>query len=89
MDAAQFEADLKRAGYSDIETKRVGSSESTHPHAHPFHVRALVLAGELTLTSQGASRTFRAGDAFEMAAGCVHSEQHGPEGTTYLVGRKT
>jgi len=89
MDAIEFESSLKRAGYQNIETKKVAANTSTQPHSHGFSVRALVLAGDITLTSEGHSRTFRAGDVFEMASGCVHSEQHGPDGSTYLVGQKT
>jgi quercetin dioxygenase-like cupin family protein len=88
MNAAEFETGLKRTGYLDVETKQAMPDLSTQPHSHPFDVRALVLAGEVTLTSQGESRTYRSGDIFEMAAGCEHSERHGPEGTKYLVGRK-
>ena len=89
MDAIEFESSLKRAGYQKRETKKVAANTSTHPHSHGFSVRALVLAGDITLTSEGQSRTFRAGDVFEMTSGCVHSEQHGPDGSTYLVGQKT
>lgn len=89
MDVIEFDSSLKRAGYQNIETTNVAANTSTHPHSHGFSVRALVLAGDITLTSEGQSRTFRAGDVFEMTAGCVHSEQHGPDGSTYLVGRKT
>ena len=88
MNAADFETGLQRAGYLDVETKQAKPDLTTQPHSHPFDVRALVLAGEVTLTSQGQSRTYRAGEIFEMAAGCEHSERHGPEGTKYLVGRK-
>jgi hypothetical protein len=42
----------------------------------------------MTLASDGASRTYRAGEVFEMAAGCEHSERYGPEGARTLVGRK-
>jgi quercetin dioxygenase-like cupin family protein len=88
MDTTEVEIHWKRTGYLDIDTKQVMPNVSTQPHAHAFDARGLVLAGELTLTSQGQSRTFRAGETFEMAAGCVHSEQYGPEGATYLLGRK-
>ena len=88
MNTTEFETGLKRAGYLDVETKQAKPDLTTQPHSHPFDVRALVLAGEVTLTSQGQSRTFRAGEIFEMAAGCEHSERHGPTGTQYLVGRK-
>jgi quercetin dioxygenase-like cupin family protein len=51
-------------------------------------VRAKVLAGEITLTHAGASRTYRTGEVFSMEAGCEHAEQCGPVGVTYTVGRK-
>lgn len=88
MNATEFETSLKRDGYQDIETKKVPGNVSTKPHAHDFGVRALVLAGDITLTFEGQSRTYGVGDIFEMTAGCVHNEQYGPDGTTYLVGRK-
>jgi quercetin dioxygenase-like cupin family protein len=88
MNAADFETGLQRAGYLDVETKQAQPDLTTQPHSHPFDVRALVLAGEVTLTTQGQSRTYRTGEIFEMAAGCEHSERHGPEGTKYLVGRR-
>ena len=88
MTAEEFQIELKRTGYVDIETKTNLPNASTEPHSHPFAVRALVLAGEVTVTSEGASRTLRAGDTLEMAAGCMHSEHYGPEGSTSVVGRK-
>jgi quercetin dioxygenase-like cupin family protein len=88
MNTAEFETALRHAGYQDVETKQAKPDLTTQPHSHPFDVRALVLAGDVTLTSQGQSRTYRAGEIFEMAAGCEHSERHGHEGTKYLVGRK-
>jgi quercetin dioxygenase-like cupin family protein len=89
MDTTAFEASLKSAGYGDIGTSKAPADKVTAPHAHDFDVRALVLSGELTLTTDGVARTYRAGDVFEMAAGCVHSEQYGPEGSESLVGRRS
>ena len=89
MDATEFETGLKRDGYGEIETKKVPGNIATKPHSHDFGVRALVLAGDITLTYEGRSRTFRTGEIFEMTAGRVHHEEYGPEGSTYLVGRKS
>jgi quercetin dioxygenase-like cupin family protein len=89
MDATEFETGLKRDGYGEIETKTVPGKIATKPHSHDFSVRALVLAGDITLTYEGRSRTFRTGEIFEMTAGCVHHEEYGPDGSTYLVGRKS
>jgi quercetin dioxygenase-like cupin family protein len=88
MNADDFESALKRAGYLDVETKQFKPGLATQPHAHPFDVRALVLDGEITLVANGVSRTYRAGEIFEMAAGCEHAEQYGPAGARNLVGRR-
>ncbi len=88
MDTTALAAHWHREGYLDIETKQVRRNVSTQPHAHPFDARGLILAGELTLTWEGQTSTFRVGDTFDMPAGCVHSEQYGPEETTFLLGRR-
>jgi mannose-6-phosphate isomerase-like protein (cupin superfamily) len=88
VNTADFETALRRAGYQDVEHKQTQPDFTTQPHSHPFDVRALVLEGEMTLTSQGESRTYRAGEIFEMAAGCEHSECFGPAGAKTLAGRR-
>ncbi len=88
MDTAAFEAALKADGYTDIEKKTVGPGVVNPVHAHAFGVRFLVLSGEMTVTANGSAHTCRAGDTFAMEPGCEHSEQYGPAGMVYLVGRK-
>ena len=87
MDTKAFEAKLKQAGY-EPETKTVAANFKSKPHTHEFDVWLLVVSGQLTLTRGEASETYRPGDTFEMTAGCLHTEQYGPDGTTYLVGRR-
>ncbi|MFM2400154.1 MAG: hypothetical protein RL341_2311 [Pseudomonadota bacterium] len=36
----------------------------------------------------GASRTYAVGDVFHLQAHTPHAEFYGPQGVTYLVGRK-
>jgi quercetin dioxygenase-like cupin family protein len=88
MDATTFEAALRQDGFTEVERKTVEPRLPSKPHSHPFDVRALVLDGEITLSSEGADRVYRAGDIFTMAAGCVHSETYGPNGLTYVIGRR-
>jgi quercetin dioxygenase-like cupin family protein len=88
MDASAFEAALKADGFAEIEKKTVAPNVANPTHAHAFAVRLLVLSGEMTIGANGSAQTCRAGDTFAMEAGCVHSEQYGSEGCTYLVGRK-
>jgi glyoxylate utilization-related uncharacterized protein len=71
--------------YLEVETIQRMPNVSRTPHAHPFDARALILAGELTLTWEGQTHTFRVGETFDMPAGCMHSQQHSPEGTTFLL----
>lgn len=84
-----FEAQLKRDGYLDVNVKSHQPNGFNAEHAHPFGVRAMVLEGELTLTLQdGTSCTYKPGDTLELEPGCPHAERYGPEGMTFLVGRR-
>ena len=87
METKEFAAKLKQGGY-ESETKTVPPNFASKPHAHEFDVWALIVNGQLTLTRGEKSETYRAGETFEMAAGCLHTEQYGPDGATYLVGRR-
>jgi quercetin dioxygenase-like cupin family protein len=88
MDTTELATNWQREGYLEVVTRQVMPNVSKPPHAHPFDARALMLAGELTLTWEGQTHTFRVGETFDMPAGCVHSEQFGPEETTFLLGRR-
>lgn len=88
MDTTRFESELKRDGFLEVEKKTVGPNVSLEEHTHPYDVRAIVLEGQVTLRFDGKAQTCRAGDSITMAAGCAHSESYGPQGVTYLVGRR-
>lgn len=57
-------------------------------HTHPFEAKALILQGELSISSGDGERVYRTGDVFHLLAGVEHEERYGPEGVSYLVGRK-
>ncbi len=88
MDRDAFEANATAAGYQ-IGTSTGTPDKVTHPHAHDYDVRALIVFGELSITANGESHTYRVGDVFDMPSGCVHSERHGPEGSEMVVGRRS
>lgn len=81
-----FESDLRREGFEVVHGGRQAGYKG-EPHAHDFDVRIMVLGGELTLARDDKAESFRAGDHCEIPAGCVHSEQVGPEGVAYIVGK--
>lgn len=88
MEQAAFERELREEGYAEIADRRMEPNVLNPVHAHKFDARLLVLEGAMTIASEGLERTYRAGDTFTMAAGCLHSERSGPEGARYLAGRR-
>ena len=87
MTRAEFEAELQRDGF-EIAPGEIKPNEERGEHAHDFEVRGLVLDGEFALTCDGRRQDYRAGDVFTMPAGRRHSEQAGPAGIRYVVGRR-
>jgi mannose-6-phosphate isomerase-like protein (cupin superfamily) len=47
----------------------------------------MVLSGEITIVRDNKAETFKAGDHCEIAAGCQHTAQVGPEGVADIVGK--
>ena len=87
MERTEFEAQLQRDGYEVL--VRTMQPDTLNPeHAHDFDARLLVVAGEMTVVADGQRNTYRVGDTFSMTHGCRHSEQAGPEGATYVAGRR-
>jgi quercetin dioxygenase-like cupin family protein len=88
MDRARFEAELREEGYAEIIERRMDANTVNPEHAHEFDARLLVLDGIMTIASEGAERSYRPGDTFTMRAGCRHTERSGPDGASYLAGRR-
>ncbi|HQT75566.1 MAG TPA: cupin domain-containing protein [Rhodopila sp.] len=81
-----FESDLRREGFDVVNGgQQPGSAEDMH--AHDFDARIMVLAGEITVTRNGTSDVFHAGDHCEIPAGCQHTTKVGPDGVAYTVGK--
>jgi quercetin dioxygenase-like cupin family protein len=61
-------------------------------HSHPFEAKALITQGEIRIRrgadAAGADFVCRVGDVFHLSANEPHAEWYGPEGVSYLVGRK-
>ena len=48
----------------------------------------IILRGEMTLTMDGTSITYRAGGRCDVPANAVHSAIMGPKGCRYLIGER-
>jgi hypothetical protein len=57
-------------------------------HEHPFEVKALVIEGSIEILTNGLSKTYKAGDIFQLSFKQSHSESYGAEGVKYLASRK-
>ena len=88
MHREEFLAFLSSEGFNEVVTVTREANGSLDVHAHPFEARALILDGDLTIRVSDDARNYRAGDVFHLAANVEHAEQYGPQGVSYLVGRK-
>ena len=88
MNEGQFTEMLEHEGYREIRTRTMEPGPANAEHAHEFSARGLVSAGEFIITCEGAPRSYKAGEEFEVAAGRLHSEAVGPEGARVTTGRK-
>ncbi|WP_137181506.1 cupin domain-containing protein [Roseomonas sp. AR75] len=88
MDRASWEAGLARDGFAGPLDRRMEAGQAAPEHTHPFDARLLILDGAFILTCQGETRRYGPGESFELAANTPHAEACGPEGATYLVGRR-
>lgn len=88
MNESDFEKKLRADGYTEIATQSLEPRPGKGHHGHDFAIRGLVLAGSFTVTQNGQSTTYRAGQIFEVADGHPHDESVGLEGASVLTGRK-
>ncbi|MBR0871029.1 hypothetical protein JQ633_11715 [Bradyrhizobium tropiciagri] len=88
MNQDTFEAELKSAGYTDIETRSLDPRPANTGHIHDFDIRGLVLDGTFIVIRDGNSVAHRRGDVFAVPAGNSHQEEIGPDGARIIVGRK-
>jgi quercetin dioxygenase-like cupin family protein len=80
MDRLEFEAELRREGFSVVNASLTPNLRVAN-HCHDFDARLLVLGGEITITRDNNPETFRAGQYCEVPANCMHAEHVGPGGS--------
>ncbi|MGH9791102.1 MAG: cupin domain-containing protein [Candidatus Acidiferrales bacterium] len=89
MDVAALECQLHAEGFRHTYTWQDGPGAHYPEHTHPAESAHVILEGEMTLTRDGVSQTYKAGErAPNVPAGAVHSARMGPSGCRYLIGEK-
>ena len=85
---AEFEAQLRAEGYTEVELKEYAPRPGNGRHRHHFAVKQLVLAGAFIVQQDDAPVTFSPGQVCTVAYGALHDEWIGPTGARVLLGRR-
>jgi len=85
---SELRKQLEDEGFGHTFVWQDGSQAFYPDHTHAGVTAHIILDGEMTLTTNGSSQTFRAGDRCDVPAGAVHSARMGPQGCRYIVGEK-
>ena len=88
MDEKQWEKHLAAEGFGNIFVWTDGPHVFYPDHTHGKTTAHIILEGEMTIVSEGAAQTVKAGGRFDVAANAVHSATMGPKGCQYMVGEK-
>ncbi len=88
MDEDKLARDLKQEGFSHTYVWQDAPNASYPDHTHATETAHVIVTGEMTLTLDGGSRTYRAGERCDVPAGTVHSARVGPSGCRYLIGER-
>lgn len=88
MDIHNLEEQLRAERFSHTYVWQDGPGAHYPEHAHPTVTAHIVLEGDVTVTSDGKTRTYQAGERFDVPAETVHSARMGPKGCRYLIGEK-
>jgi mannose-6-phosphate isomerase-like protein (cupin superfamily) len=88
MDEKKLAEQLRREGFGHTYAWEDGANAFYPDHTHETETAHVILAGEMTLTMDGKSQTYRAGQRCDVPAGAVHSARMGAEGCRYLIGER-
>ena len=88
MDATTFEVKLDTDGYTEHEIKSYDRCSPNGEHGHHFSVSGLVLNGVFIVIRDQKPVAYGAGEVFEVAEGCLYSDEIGSTGARVLIGRK-
>jgi quercetin dioxygenase-like cupin family protein len=88
MSEREMVAQLQREGFSHTYAWEDGPDAEYEEHTHPVETAHVVLSGELTLTMNGKTKTYRTGERCDVPARAVHSAKMGPRGCRYLIGER-
>lgn len=88
MNENDFEAQLRKDGFSEVEFQKLAPRPGKGRHRHNFAIRGLVISGAFVVKQDGDPVVYGPGQIFSVAKGELHDEWIEGEGADVLVGRK-
>ena len=88
MDEKKLTEQLRADGFGNTFVWQDGPEAFYPDHTHASETAHFILAGEMTLTMDGRSKNYHAGERCDVPAGAVHSARMGLRGCRYLIGEK-
>ena len=85
---AQFESRVRAQGFNEVLERKWEPGQVMATHVHSFDALAVVIQGELWLTTGACTSHIVSGGGFEIERNTPHAERYGPEGATFWVARR-
>lgn len=89
MNEQEWIKKLEEEGYTEPRAFPIGPNDiPPEPHTHDQQTVHVILQGELVITDDHGSQTYKPGDRVDFFAGTTHTARTGPEGVKMIVGVK-
>jgi quercetin dioxygenase-like cupin family protein len=89
MNQSDFEQQLKKQGFSEVELQTLAPRHGKRRHRHHFEIRGLAISGTFVVQQSGDPVAYRPGEIFSVAEGELHDEWIQADGAIVLVGRNS
>ncbi|HKM67884.1 MAG TPA: cupin domain-containing protein [Candidatus Acidoferrum sp.] len=88
MEEKDLAEKLMLEGYAHLYVWEDGPDVDYPEHTHRVESAHIILSGEMSMTMNGETKTFRTGERCDLPAGIVHSVRTGPQGCRYLIAER-
>ena len=88
MTINEWKDTLRGESFSHVYVQRDTPHVFYPDHQHENVTAHIILEGEMAITVDGKTKTFKVGERFDVPAGTIHAAKMGLNGCTYLIGEK-
>jgi len=88
MEEKDLAEQLILEGYAHLYVWEDGPGVEYREHTHRAESAHIILNGEMSMTMNGETKTYRTGERCDLPAGIVHSARTGPQGCRYLIAER-